>query len=105
MNKDDGAHASDYFDEDRMDAIGQNGGDGEHYCADESDKPQSKYHVSINGVKADVYDVLKAFGVTNPALQHAIKKMLKPGQRHAKSFRQDIEEAIVSLRRALELGE
>ncbi|WPD00364.1 hypothetical protein [Proteus terrae] len=34
----------------------------------------SKYDRPCKGVTIDVYDVLKAFEVTNPALQHLIKK-------------------------------
>jgi len=51
----------------------------------------------------DVYDVLHAWNVTNPAIQHAVKKLLQPGARGTKSKRQDIEEAMASIKRALEL--
>ena len=84
--------------EKRMDAIGQNGGTGEHYKA-----PASKYHVQIKGQWVDVYDILTAYSVTNPADAHAIKKMLCPGQRGAKDGIQDRQEAIVSLQRAIKL--
>ena len=84
--------------EKRMDAIGQNGATGEHY-----DKPLSKYHMQIKGQWVDVYDILSAYGVTNPADAHAIKKMLCPGQRGVKGGIQDRQEAIVSLQRAIEL--
>ena len=84
--------------EQRMDAIGQNGATGEHYV-----KPASKYHVLINGKLTDVYDILVAYRITNPADQHALKKMLKPGQRGSKDGIQDRREAIVSLQRAIEL--
>ncbi len=67
-------------------------------------KPVSKYHRTIKGVQIDVYDVIVAYGVTCPALAHALKKMLMPGQRHAKTFEQDINEAIASLQRAKELA-
>ena len=53
--------------------------------------------------RADVYDVLKAFGVTCPARQHAIKKLLMPGQRGAKSTVQDLDEALVSVSRAIDM--
>ena len=102
--------------EKRMDAIGQNGGTGEHYPAPEYDpqdvafpqpgnpgRPASKYHVQIKGQRVDVYDILSAYGVTNPADAHAIKKMLCPGQRGSKDGIQDRQEAIVSLQRAIEL--
>lgn len=70
-----------------------------------SAKPTSKYHRPCKGVEIDVYDVLQAFRVTNPAIAHAVKKCLAPGQRGAKSWAQDVEEAIKSLTRALEMGE
>ncbi len=64
----------------------------------------SKYHREIKpGVWIDVYSVLVAFGVTNPADAHAIKKLLMPGQRGAKSAIQDREEAIMSIYRAIEI--
>ena len=53
--------------------------------------------------RADVYDVLKAFGVTCPARQHAIKKLLMPGQRGAKGEMQDLDEALVSVSRAIDM--
>lgn len=55
------------------------------------------------GVSVDVYDVLSAFGVTCPATQHAIKKLLMPGLRGGKSIMQDLEEAAQSVARAIEM--
>ena len=63
----------------------------------------SKYHRIINGETADVYDVLEAFGVTCPAIQHAVKKLLMPGQRGAKSKTHDLKEASASILRAIEM--
>ena len=73
----------------------------------------SKYHRTITqtllgethscSIVVDVYDVLQAFGVTCPALQHAVKKLLCAGLRGAKSATQDISEAANSCRRAIEL--
>jgi len=54
-------------------------------------------------IPIDIYSVLKAFDVRCPAIQHAIKKALMPGQRGAKSAKQDLTEAIDALRRAIEL--
>ena len=118
-------------DSSRIDAIAQNGNTGEHYSSASewvaqarriirsSDRIPSKYErsikgkrVSVNGDKCgygeehymvDVYDVLVAFDVKNPALQHAIKKMLCTGIRGYKDFNQDIDEAIQALERAKEL--
>ena len=79
----------------------------------------SKYHHGICGIdldrsdalgtrvttdtKVDVYDVLLAFGVTCPARQHAIKKLLAAGVRGNKETAQDLEEARQSVVRAQEL--
>lgn len=70
---------------------------------DSGDIPPSKYHRKIKGVWIDVYDILYAYGVTNPGDQHAIKKMIMPGQRGDKSARQDREESIMSIYRAIGL--
>lgn len=51
----------------------------------------------------DVYRVLELWEVTNPAVQHAIKKLLNAGQRGSKSYYQDLQEAIDSIERALEM--
>jgi len=83
----------------RMDTIGQNGNGAEHYDA----PVLSKYHVLINGKLADFYDIIVAYGITNPADQHAVKKMLRPGKRGSKDGIQDRREAIASLQRAIEL--
>lgn len=64
---------------------------------------KSKYHRTVKGVSIDVYDVLTAFGVTNPAVQHAVKKLLMPGQRGAKNTLQDLAEAKVSVERAIQI--
>ena len=53
---------------------------------------------------ADVYSVLAAFEVDCPARQHAIKKLLMPGQRGAKSTVQDLDEALVSVSRAIDMA-
>lgn len=47
----------------------------------------------------DVYRVLSLFEVTDPALQHAAKKLLCAGARGAKDQGQDIAEAIATLQR------
>ena len=64
---------------------------------------QSKYTKQIHGVSVDVYDVLMAWGVANPALQHLIKKALQCGQRGHKDKQQDLQDIIDSAIRAQEL--
>lgn len=52
----------------------------------------------------DVYRVLSLFEVTDPALQHAIKKLLVAGGRGAgKDISQDVQEAIDTLERWKEM--
>lgn len=63
----------------------------------------NKYKKQCKGVEIDVYDVLKAFNVVNPAIQHAIKKLLAGGQRGYKDVKQDYNEAIQSIKRGIEL--
>jgi hypothetical protein len=63
----------------------------------------SKYTRTIKGVDMDVYDVLKGFNITCPAMQHALKKMLCSGLRGYKDSAQDKNEAIASIKRSIEL--
>ena len=65
----------------------------------------NKYKRICKGAQIDVYDVLKAFNVTNPAISHAIKKLLAGGQRGYKDTVQDYKEAIASIVRGVELEE
>lgn len=55
------------------------------------------------GVMVDVYDVLMAFEVTNPALAHGLKKLLCPGQRGTKSWEEDMKEGLWLVQVAMEL--
>lgn len=64
----------------------------------------NKYQREIKpGVFVDVYDVLKAWDVRNPALQHLIKKALAVGQRGHKDAAEDLQDIVDSAVRALEL--
>lgn len=63
----------------------------------------NKYHRKLKGREVDVYDVLKAFEVTCPALQHLIKKALCVGIRGHKDEAQDLQDIIDSAHRAMEL--
>jgi hypothetical protein len=76
------------------------------------DGPAIKAIVSSNkylreikpGVLVDVYDVLSAWKVTNPALQHLIKKALQAGERGHKSRLEDLDDVVASAVRAREIG-
>lgn len=72
----------------------------------EQDRPQrpfSRYFRPCPYGEIDLYRVFLIFGIDNPAVQHAIKKLAFAGQRGGKGYEQDIREAIVSAERALEL--
>ena len=68
-----------------------------------SDKKVSKYDKLIKSkfdasyVTADVYEVLKAWNVTNPALQHLIKKALQAGDRGHKSITEDMNDIVADV--------
>lgn len=69
------------------------------------DVPYDKYNRPCKGVTIDVYDVLVAFNVTNPALQHLIKKALAVGERGHKDKNEDLNDILASAKRAIELEE
>lgn len=78
--------------------------------AQEASKPQSPYQRTIIGFDGskcvvDVYRLLDAFEVDSHAIAHAIKKLLAPGKRHAKTREQDLKEAIKSIESELLLME
>jgi hypothetical protein len=70
-------------------------------------KEYNHYYKKVpKGVKyIDVYRVLEMFEVTNPSIQHAIKKLLVAGGRGHKDIDKDINEAIDSLKRWIEMRE
>ena len=62
------------------------------------------YKKPVAGLQfVDVYRVLALFGVTDPCIQHAVKKMLVAGGRGAKDISQDVQEAIDTLQRWQEM--
>lgn len=65
----------------------------------------SHYHKSVAHLDSiDVYRVLALFNVTDPCLQHAVKKLLVAGGRGAgKDAAKDVQEAIDSLTRWQEM--
>jgi len=65
----------------------------------------SHYFKSVKGLDhIDVYRVLQLFGVTDPCIQHAVKKLLVAGGRGAgKDINRDIQESIDTLVRWQEM--
>lgn len=63
------------------------------------------YHKDVSSLQTvDVYRVLALFNVTDPCIQHAVKKLLVAGGRGAgKDIGKDVQEAIDSLERFKEM--
>ena len=69
----------------------------------EPEKPLTKYQRRIKGIVVDVYDIGDAYGVTNQALSHLLKKVLCTGKRGHKDIETDLQDIIDSAVRAKEL--
>lgn len=64
----------------------------------------SHYHKDVSKLDTiDVYRVLALFNVTDPCIQHAVKKLLVAGGRGAKDVSRDIREACDTLQRWQEM--
>ena len=74
------------------------------YCYNNNPYIDNPYIVDISKYnKLDIYRILKLYEVSDPCLQHAIKKLLCAGKRGSKNFLQDVNEAMQSLQRFLEM--
>lgn len=83
--------------------------------ASNSTTPRNKYHREITKpavvdgrevvvtISVDIYDILHAWKVSNPALAHLVKKAMQPGQRGHKDRATDMAEIVQSAIRAREL--
>jgi len=69
-----------------------------------SEQNHSHYFKNVSNLKyIDIYRVLILFDVTDPCLQHAVKKLLCAGNRGVKDELKDVQESIASLTRYLEI--
>jgi hypothetical protein len=77
------------------------------YLEQSQAKPSRKhahYYKDVSKLNAvDVYMVCKLFGVNDAAISHAVKKLLCSGQRGYKDAKKDIQEAIDTLQRYIEI--
>jgi hypothetical protein len=65
---------------------------------------RSTYHREVPTKTIDAYRVLLAFGITDPCIQHAVKKLLCAGLRSGgKTIDHDVADAIWSLTRWQEM--
>jgi hypothetical protein len=68
-----------------------------------TERKHGHYYKPTPFAAADVYRVLRMFAVTDPCLQHAIKKLLVAGGRGSKGIERDIQESIDALERWKEM--
>ncbi len=68
-------------------------------------RKHSHYFKDVSHLKdIDVYRVIKLFNVSDPCVQHAVKKLLVAGGRGAgKDIERDLREAVDSINRALQM--
>lgn len=71
----------------------------------DSKKEFSHYYKKVPYEYVDVYRVLELFQVSDPAIQHAVKKLLVAGGRGHKNLEKDVREAVSSLNRWIEMRE
>lgn len=71
---------------------------------DEDSKKYKHYFKDVSNLNyIDIYRVLSLWNVTDPCIQHAVKKLLVAGNRGYKDVEKDIQEAIDSLERWKEM--
>ena len=63
---------------------------------------QIKSCLSSETIPVDVYNVLTAFEVEDHAVAHAIKKLLCLGKRGTKDRKEDLEDCLAAINRALD---
>lgn len=69
---------------------------------DNAKKEFSHYHKDVSDYETiDIYDVLDIYEVTNPAIQHAVKKLLVTGKRGHKDIVRDLKDAYSTISKAI----
>ena len=71
---------------------------------EDSVKSDNPYLKKFPFDEIDIYRILRLYEVTDPCVQHAVKKLLCAGKRGSKNFYQDVEEARKTLERFGELN-
>ena len=75
---------------------------GEELKVDDNPTP-GYYNYEYKGLKLDPYRITEIYGITNPAQQHAVKKLLRAGNKPGNETVQEIDEVIKSLVRWKEM--
>lgn len=68
------------------------------------EKKHKHYFKSVIGLNyIDIYRIFKLYNVTDPCLQHAIKKLILAGERGAKDQFKDVSEAKDTIERWIDI--
>lgn len=74
---------------------------------DETNRLAAKYphyYVNVEGLTfIDFYRIAQLYNITDPCIQHVVKKLLATGNRGHKKFRHDIEDAVDTLKARLRM--
>ena len=74
--------------------------------AERAAQPHGHYYKDVSKLQSiDVYRVLDLYEVTDPCIQHAVKKLLVTGGRGVKDHARDIQDVIDTLTRHQEMQE
>ena len=77
----------------------------DQYAEIERVRKHRNYFKDVSNIaEIDVYAVLKLFDVTDPCLQHIIKKALCAGKRGHKDMMEDLQNIVDTATRAVELN-
>jgi hypothetical protein len=69
-----------------------------------TERKHSHYFKSVEGYDTiDVYRVIELFGITDPCIAHALKKLAVTGGRGSKSIERDVQDVIDTLTRWQEM--
>jgi hypothetical protein len=69
-----------------------------------SERKHSHYFKNVENLSTiDVYRVIELFGITDPCIAHALKKLAVTGGRGSKSIEQDVQDVIDTLIRWKEM--
>lgn len=73
--------------------------------APDAPKTNDHYYVDVSGLeKIDFYVIARLYRITDPNIQHTVKKLLALGKRSGgKTETQDIQDCIASLQRKLDI--
>lgn len=102
------------WNEKRIDVIGQNGNDGEHYTVDPGEHYRKKFRVKLTDediqrgyvvIQVDPFRIARIYNMVCPALFTVLKKILRAGTGGHKAIDQDIDDVENAIGRLKQLND